>query len=90
MKIAMKPDAEVLEEVVVTGMRTMDKRLFTGAATKLSSEDVKLDGLADISRSLEGRAAGVSVQNVSGTFGTALKYVFVVLHLFMVVLNRCG
>ena len=73
MKIVMKPDAEVLEEVVVTGMTKMDKRLFTGAATKLSSEDVKLDGLADISRSLEGRAAGVSVQNVSGTFGTALK-----------------
>ena len=73
MKIVMKPDAEVLEEVVVTGMTKMDKRLFTGAATKLSSEDVKLDGLADISRSLEGRAAGVSVQNVSGTFGTAPK-----------------
>ena len=54
MKIVMKPDAEVLEEVVVTGMTKMDKRLFTGAATKLSSEDVKLDGLADISRSLEG------------------------------------
>jgi TonB-linked SusC/RagA family outer membrane protein len=29
--------------------------------------------MADISRSLEGRAAGVSVQNVSGTFGTAPK-----------------
>ncbi|MDO4164453.1 MAG: SusC/RagA family TonB-linked outer membrane protein, partial [Bacteroides sp.] len=73
LKIVMKPDAEVLEEVVVTGMQKMDKRLFTGAATKLSSDDVKLDGMADISRSLEGRAAGVSVQNVSGTFGTAPK-----------------
>lgn len=29
--------------------------------------------MAEISRSLEGRAAGVSVQNVSGTFGTAPK-----------------
>lgn len=73
MKIVMKSDAEVLGEVVVTGMTKMDKRLFTGAATKLSSKDVKMDGLADISRSLEGRAAGVSVQNVSGTFGTAPK-----------------
>ncbi len=34
---------------------------------------MKLDGLPDISRGLEGRAAGVSVQNVSGTFGTAPK-----------------
>lgn len=54
-------------------MTKMDRRLFTGASTKLSNTDVKLDGLADISRSLEGRAAGVSVQNVSGTFGTAPK-----------------
>lgn len=69
----MKPDAEVLQEVVVTGMQKMDKRLFTGASSKLSADNVKLDGLADISRGLEGRAAGVSVQNVSGTFGTAPK-----------------
>lgn len=73
MNITMKPDAQTLEEVVVTGMQKMDKRLFTGASSKLSAENVKLDGLADISRGLEGRAAGVSVQNVSGTFGTAPK-----------------
>lgn len=73
MKVVLTPDAEVLEEVVVTGMQKMDKRLFTGAATKLSAEGVKLNGMADISRGLEGRAAGVSVQNVSGTFGTAPK-----------------
>ena len=40
---------------------------------QLSADEVKLDGLPDISRGLEGRAAGVSVQNVSGTFGTAPK-----------------
>ena len=51
----------------------MDKRLFTGATKQLSADEVKLDGLPDISRGLEGRAAGVSVQNVSGTFGTAPK-----------------
>lgn len=73
LKVVMKPDAEVLQEVVVTGMQRMDKRLFTGAATKISGDNAKLDGLPDISRALEGRAAGVSVQNVSGTFGTAPK-----------------
>lgn len=73
LKVAMKADSEVLEEVVVTGMQKMDKRLFTGATKQLTAADVKLDGLPDISRGLEGRAAGVSVQNVSGTFGTAPK-----------------
>ena len=62
-----------LKEVVVTGMQKMDKRLFTGATSKVDAEKAKLDGVADISRSLEGRVAGVSVQNVSGTFGTAPK-----------------
>lgn len=73
MKIILKPDSEVLEEVVVTGMTKVDKRLFTGAADRLTAADVKLDGMADISRGLEGRSAGVSVQNISGTFGTAPK-----------------
>ena len=71
-RVQLSPDKTLMvEEVVVTGMQKMDKRLFTGATTKLSAEDTKIDGLADISRSLEGRAAGVSVQNITGTFGTA-------------------
>ena len=73
VKVTLKIDSEILDEVVVTGMQKMDKRLFTGAATKLAADNVKLDGIAEISRALEGRAAGVSVQNVSGTFGTAPK-----------------
>lgn len=73
MTITLESDAEQLQEVVVTGMQKMDKRLFTGAATKIDAQDARISGMADISRSLEGRAAGVSVQNVSGTFGTAPK-----------------
>ncbi len=46
--------------------------------------------MPEISRALEGRAAGVSVQNVSGTFGTALKSGFVVLPLYMVVQTSVG
>lgn len=90
MVVKLESDSELLEEVVVTGMQRMDKRLFSGAATQISGENVKMDGLADISRGLEGKAAGVSVQNVSGTFGTARKSVCVVLLLFMVALSRCG
>ena len=73
VSVALSSDSEMLEEVVVTGMQKMDKRLFTGSTTRVSAEDAKISGIADISRSLEGRAAGVSVQNVSGTFGTAPK-----------------
>ena len=73
MTIRLQADSKSLQEVVVTGMQKVDKRLFTGSTTSINADDAKLDGVADISRSLEGRAAGVSVQNVSGTFGTAPK-----------------
>ena len=72
MQVVMHNSAE-LTEVVVTGMQKTDRRLFTGATTKIDASSAKIDGVADISRSLEGRAAGVSVQNVSGTFGSAPK-----------------
>lgn len=73
LQIVMEDDAEVLESAVVTGMTKTDRRLFTGSSAKVDAAAAKLDGIADVSRSLEGRVAGVSVQNVSGTFGTAPK-----------------
>ncbi|MCQ2311082.1 MAG: SusC/RagA family TonB-linked outer membrane protein [Paludibacteraceae bacterium] len=73
VKLTLQSESTQLEDVVVTGMVAQDKRMFTGAATKVDADKSKLDGVADVSRSLEGRAAGVSVQNVSGTFGTAPK-----------------
>ena len=71
--IAMEEDANVLDAAVATGMYTVDRRLNTGSTVKIDASESNISGMADISRSLEGRAAGVSVQNVSGTFGTAPK-----------------
>lgn len=73
MKILLQPDEQTLNQVVVTGITKIDRRLFTGASSKISAETAKLDGVPDVSRALEGKVAGVSVQNVSGTFGTAPK-----------------
>ena len=71
VRVVLQEDANVLESAVVTGMTQMDRRLFSGSAVKVDADEAKISGMADISRSLEGRVAGVSVQNVSGTFGTA-------------------
>jgi TonB-linked SusC/RagA family outer membrane protein len=72
-RIVLQVDDKQIGEVVVTGMQKVDKRLFTGAASKIDADKVALDGIPDVSRALEGRVAGVSVQNISGTFGTAPK-----------------
>jgi TonB-dependent SusC/RagA subfamily outer membrane receptor len=71
--IELEEEAKAMEDVVVTGFQRINKKNFTGASVRLRAEDVKMDGVADVSRMLEGRAAGVSVQNVSGTFGAAPK-----------------
>ncbi len=71
--VVLESDTKALDEVVVTGYQKIDRANFTGAAVKLKADDIKLAGTIDVGRMLEGRAAGVSVQNVSGTFGTAPK-----------------
>jgi TonB-linked SusC/RagA family outer membrane protein len=73
LDIQLLESDRALSEVVVTGYQTIEKKKFAGAAATVKMDDAKLNGQTDISRMLEGRAAGVSVQNVSGTFGTAPK-----------------
>ena len=63
-----------IEEVTVsTGYQKLSKRTFTGAASKISAKDLKVEGVPDVSRMIEGKVSGVNVQNVTGTFGTAPK-----------------
>lgn len=62
-----------LTDVIITGFQRIDKSKFTGAAVKLDMDKIKTAGMNDVSRMLEGRAAGVAIQNVSGTFGAAPK-----------------
>jgi TonB-linked SusC/RagA family outer membrane protein len=69
----LKTKVAALEDAVVTGFQRIDRKKFTGAAVTVKADSIKIDGVNDISRMLEGRAAGVSIQNVSGTFGTAPK-----------------
>lgn len=60
-------------DVIVTGYQNTDRKLFTGSSAKVLAKDAERSGVPDISRMLEGQVAGVSVQNVSGTFGAAPK-----------------
>ncbi len=71
LNIQLKEDAILTEEVVVTGFQEVQRKLFTGASESLKMEDIRPQGMVDVSRVLEGQVAGVNVDNVSGTFGTA-------------------
>ncbi|WP_158674102.1 SusC/RagA family TonB-linked outer membrane protein [Pedobacter sp. KBW01] len=73
--IQLEADNQTLNEVnvVSTGYQNIDRKLFTGSATRVNAKDIARAGVPDISRMLEGQVAGVSVQNVTGTFGAAPK-----------------
>lgn len=62
-----------LTDVVVTGYQNVKKNLFAGSSSTLSAKDLERAGVADVTKMLEGQFAGVSLQNVSGTFGAAPK-----------------
>lgn len=60
-----------IDEVVLTGYTKVKNRVFTGSAIQVKMKDIQLDGIPDVSRMLEGRVAGLNIQNVTGTFGAA-------------------
>ncbi len=71
MKIVLRDNVQALDETIITGYQKIKNRVYTGAASSVKVEDIKLEGIPDISRMLEGRIAGLSIQNVSGSFGSA-------------------
>ncbi len=74
INIALQSESEMIEEVVInTGYQTLSKRKEAGAVSRIDAKELKVDGVADVSRMIEGKAAGVTVQNVSGSFGAAPK-----------------
>ena len=73
INVRLKETSVSLGDVIITGFKDVKKEMFTGSSVKVDMEDLKLSGGVDISRMLEGKAAGVSIQNVSSTFGAAPK-----------------
>lgn len=73
INVQLQPDATELEEVVITGFQDVERKLFTGSSVNLKMSDLRITGMTDASQMLEGRVAGVTVDNVSGTFGTSPK-----------------
>lgn len=71
INVTLEEDAILTEEVVITGFQEVNRKLFTGASESLNMDDIRPTGMVDVSRVLEGQAAGVNVDNVSGTFGTS-------------------
>lgn len=74
VNVSLAEETELVEEIVInTGYQKISDRTNTGAVSRITAEQLKVEGMPDVSRMIEGKAAGVSVQNVTGSFGAAPK-----------------
>lgn len=71
VRVVLKNDSEVMDEVVVVAYGTAKKSSFTGAATTMKGDKIQKMQVSDISKSLEGAMAGVQTSSNSGTPGSS-------------------
>jgi len=62
----LKDKGKMIEEVVVTGYTKQSKRDVTGAASTVSADVLNKTPVSDVSTALQGRVAGVTVDNQGG------------------------
>lgn len=67
--IALTPDTETLQEVVVVGYGTQRKSDLTGAISSVKGTELAQLPMQRVDQALQGRAAGVMVLNTSGQPG---------------------
>ena len=71
LSIALKEDAEALDELVVVGYGTQKKVNMTGSVTAIKTKDLENIPVSNLSNSLAGRAPGVTITNNSGFAGAS-------------------
>jgi len=69
INVGLKPDSEVLDEVVVVAYGTSTKRKFTGSVVSIAADEIENVPSVSIDRILQGRAAGVQVTPNNGQPG---------------------
>lgn len=70
LKIVLKSDAELLDEVVVTAYGTSTKGAFTGSASTMKAATIEKRQVANVSNALAGAVAGVQIQSSNGQPGS--------------------
>lgn len=73
VNVTLKAKDSKLEEVVVVGFGTQQKKAFTGAASKVDAKEFAQLVTPSIDKQLQGRAAGVDVVNSGGSVNTPAK-----------------
>ena len=70
LKILLKPDTEVLDEVVVVAYGTASRQSITGAVASIDSKKLEMRPVTEVTGTLEGAAPGIQVNNSYGEPGS--------------------
>ena len=71
LSITLKPDTEILDEVVVTAYGTSTKGSFTGSAAVMKADKLEKRQVSNVSQALAGAVAGVQIQSSNGQPGAS-------------------
>ena len=70
MRIFLKSDAQMVDEVIVVAYGTSKKSSFTGSAAAIGSEKLESRPVANVTKALDGQVAGVTVTSGGGQPGS--------------------
>lgn len=73
LRIVLEEDTSKLDEVVVIGYGTSKKSDLTGSVGSISSENLLKAPITKIGAGLQGRVAGVNIQQTTGAPGQSMK-----------------
>lgn len=71
IKVFMRSDSEMLDEVMVVAYGTAKKSAFTGSASVIKSETLEKRQVSNLSNALSGTVSGVQTQSTNGQPGTS-------------------
>ena len=75
MRIFLKADAKMVDEVIVVAYGTAKKSSFTGSATAINSEKIASRPVTNVTKALDGQVSGVTVTSGSGQPGSGSSIV---------------
>ena len=70
MKITLKSDSEMLDEVMVVAYGTAKKSSFTGSASTIKAEQITSGSKESLDKAFSGKMAGVRVASATGDPGS--------------------
>ena len=73
IEVTLREDSKVMDEVVVVGYGTMKKRDLSGAVSQIKSDELMKGGAVDVAHGLQGKIAGVQVQQSDGSPGAGVS-----------------